>query len=118
MGSKPMKLPKSLPRRGSDLRKNSGLIVGVDEAGRGPWAGPVVAAAVAVKPGATGLEEGITDSKLLKEPQREQLYRTLVKNPHVSWSIGVVSAKRIDKVNILQATFEGMTKAVQGLAAK
>lgn len=113
------KLPKSLPLRRSavvDAASGKGLI-GVDEAGRGPWAGPVVAAAVSVEPGAKGLERGITDSKLLNESQREWLYEQLTSNPKVRWSAAAVSSKRIDRVNILQATFEGMTKAVAGIAS-
>mmetsp|Transcript_20934 Transcript_20934/g.57978 ORF Transcript_20934/g.57978 Transcript_20934/m.57978 type:complete len:144 (+) Transcript_20934:50-481(+) len=68
----PPGLPASLPGPRGPSRGGGGLVVGVDEAGRGPWAGPVVAAAVAVGPGARRLRRGVTDSKQLGEWQREQ----------------------------------------------
>lgn len=110
------KLPRSLPRR--VLRLRGRPVFGVDEAGRGPWAGPFVAAAVAVSRGASGLEWGITDSKLLGEPQRERVYKLLTSSPHVSWNVGVVGHRRIDKINILEAAHEAMASAVQGLQKK
>eukprot|EP00928_Gymnodinium_smaydae_P018476 TRINITY_DN17027_c0_g2_i1.p1 TRINITY_DN17027_c0_g2~~TRINITY_DN17027_c0_g2_i1.p1 ORF type:complete len:311 (+),score=79.91 TRINITY_DN17027_c0_g2_i1:32-934(+) len=113
------KLPPSLPRRRSALvARCGGLIAGVDEAGRGPWAGPVVAAAVAVRPGVQGLDRGILDSKALGEPQRELLFQRLTRNPAVVWSAAVVSHGRIDKVNILRATHEGMARAGARVAQK
>jgi len=113
------KLPKSLPRGKSQLTCKGGLVIGVDEAGRGPWAGPVVVAAAAIDPaGAKELSNGITDSKLLNEAQRLWLYKKLRQSPHVTWTASILSHKRIDKVNILEATLEGMTKAALGVQAR
>ncbi len=86
-----------------------GLIAGVDEAGRGPLAGPVVAAAVILHPGAEIL--GINDSKKLTEKKREELYPQILERA-MAVGTGIVSAARIDEINILQATYEAMRKAV------
>ena len=91
---------------------SEGLIAGVDEAGRGPLAGPVVAAAVILHPGAEIL--GINDSKKLSEKKRETLYPEILYKA-MAVGIGIVSAARIDEINILQATYEAMRKAVEGL---
>ncbi|MBQ6195931.1 MAG: ribonuclease HII [Lachnospiraceae bacterium] len=89
-----------------------GLIAGIDEAGRGPLAGPVVAAAVILYPGAEIL--GINDSKKLSEKAREALYPEILERS-MAVGIGIVSAGRIDEINILQATYEAMRKAVSRL---
>ncbi len=89
-----------------------GLIAGVDEAGRGPLAGPVVAAAVILYPGAEIL--GINDSKQLTEKKREALYPEILERS-MAVGVGIVSAGRIDEINILQATYEAMRKAVTSL---
>jgi ribonuclease HII len=82
----------------------------VDEAGRGPLAGPVVAAAAIIP---TNIP-GITDSKkLTKEEDREVLYEKIVSSPNARWAIAISDAKRIDEINILQATLEAMKAAVQ-----
>ena len=91
---------------------SEGLIAGVDEAGRGPLAGPVVAAAVILHPGAEIL--GINDSKKLSEKKREALYPEILEKA-MAVGVGIVSAARIDEINILQATYEAMRKAVEGL---
>ncbi|MBF0432671.1 MAG: ribonuclease HII [Fibrobacteria bacterium] len=86
------------------------LIIGVDEAGRGPLAGNVVAAAVVLN-----LEEpfdGINDSKKLSEKKREKLF-TIIKKQALFWGIGEATCTEIDKVNILQATFLAMKRAIQ-----
>lgn len=96
------------------------LVAGLDEAGRGPLAGPVVAAAVifSAKDGpATGWGK-INDSKLLSEKQREELYEILTNHPGIKWGVGVVSEKIIDKINILQATKLAMEKAVLDLGCQ
>jgi ribonuclease HII len=86
------------------------VLCGVDEAGRGCWAGPVVAAAVVFK---NGPLPGLADSKRLTARKRAELYQLLQAN---AWcSIGLASAQEIDEVNILQATFLAMRRAVQGL---
>ena len=83
-------------------------VMGVDEAGRGPLAGPVVAAAAIIPQDI----DGITDSKkLTKEEQREELYEAIVASPGAMWAVAVVDAKTIDEINILQATFRAMTMA-------
>lgn len=92
------------------------VVAGVDEAGRGPLAGPVVAAACILP---YGMEvPGVNDSKKLTPVQREAIYDTLINHPEVSYGIGVVEAARIDMINILQATFEAMIMALAVLAKK
>lgn len=91
----------------------AGVIVGVDEAGRGPLAGPVVAAAVILcDEGIAGLD----DSKKLTPRRRAEL-EALIK-AHCRWAVGVASVEEIDAVNILQATFLAMTRAVEALACE
>ena len=86
-------------------------IAGVDEAGRGPWAGPVVAAAVVLhQPRFT---TRIGDSKRLTAPQRERAYLQIVAQAEVG--VGIASAAEIDRLNILQATFVAMQRAVGAL---
>ena len=100
-----------------------GLICGVDEAGRGPWAGPVVAGAAVfltreVKP---ELLAQLNDSKKLSAKKREYLYDLLrqeEQSGHILCAIGEASAAEIDKYNILQATFMAMSRAVSQLALK
>lgn len=87
-------------------------IAGIDEAGRGCLAGPVVAAAV-ILPEVCHIS-GLADSKLLSPPRRERL-EILIKSSAISWSVGVVWPRRIEEVNILNATLEAMTKAAAGL---
>ncbi|HSX10770.1 MAG TPA: ribonuclease HII [Chlamydiales bacterium] len=91
-------------------------IAGIDEAGRGPLAGPVVAAACILPPEA--LFAGLNDSKQLKPEQRELLFAEIVSCPHLLYGIGIVDVKTIDRVNILQATFLAMRKAVESLPAQ
>jgi ribonuclease HII len=88
-----------------------GIIAGVDEAGRGPLAGPVVAAAVIVNQ--ANLIEGIRDSKKLSKNKREELYTKITEN--YIWSVGVVESKEIDEINILEATKKACVLAVTGL---
>lgn len=89
------------------------MIAGVDEAGRGPLAGPVVAAAVILcKPRPAGLD----DSKKLPAARRAELEATIKRRCH--WAIGVVDVAEIDRLNIFGATMLAMTLAVEGLCAK
>ncbi len=88
------------------------LISGVDEAGRGPLAGPVVAAAVVLRPG-TRLP-GLDDSKALTEADRLRL-RDLIVARAEAWSVGIIGVPTIDRVNILQATYLAMHEALDGL---
>ena len=88
-------------------------IAGVDEVGRGPLAGPVVAAAVILPQDFDVL--GIDDSKKLSPKKREELFE-VIKEKALAWAVGWVGPERIDEINILEATKEAMTQAVQGLS--
>ena len=91
------------------------LVCGIDEAGRGPLAGPVYAAAVVLS---LGLEiEGLNDSKKLSEKKREQLFDVICEKA-VDYSIGIATEQEIDQINILNATFLAMHRAVEGLKNK
>ena len=90
-------------------------IAGVDEAGRGPLAGPVIAAAVILPRGYSHPE--ITDSKLLTVKQREKLAPVIEENA-VAWALGVVEVEEIDRLNILQASLLAMVKALSGLKSR
>jgi ribonuclease HII len=90
-------------------------IAGVDEAGRGPLAGPVVAAAVILPPDFR--DPQITDSKKLSARQRERLYEVIYRDAR-SVGVGIVDAAEIDRINILQAARQAMTVAVQNLAPR
>lgn len=87
-------------------------IAGVDEAGRGPLAGPVCAAAVILPPGL--VISGLNDSKKLSPKKREQLYDQITAQA-ISYAVALVDEKTIDEINILQATFAAMRKAVSEL---
>jgi len=90
----------------------SGLVAGVDEAGRGPLAGPVVAGAVILDPARP--IDGLADSKVLSEKRRETLAIN-ISECALAWSIGWSDAAEIDQLNILQATFLAMRRALLGL---
>ena len=91
------------------------VICGVDEAGRGPLAGPVCAAAVILPP---HLElPGLTDSKKLTDKKRRELY-PIIKEQAIAWGIGLATEKEIDEINILQATFLAMERALAQLNVK
>lgn len=90
-------------------------VCGVDEAGRGPLAGPVFAAAVVLGKGR--IIEGVNDSKKLSEKKREVLFDK-IKEEALCYSIASVDEKAIDEINILNATFLAMKKAVEGLEIK
>lgn len=87
------------------------IIVGVDEAGRGPLAGPVTAAAVIWRPDFAW--QRIRDSKTVSAKEREELSQRI--QEQLEWSLGVASVEEIDQINILQATFLAMQRAVAGL---
>ncbi len=88
-------------------------VCGVDEAGRGPLAGPVCAAAVILPEGL--VIEGLNDSKKLTEKKREALY-DVIKEKALAYSIAFATVEEIEEYNILQATFMAMTRAVEGLS--
>lgn len=92
----------------------AGHVAGVDEAGRGPLAGPVVAAAVVLDP--DRIPDGIDDSKRLDAGQREMAFAA-IQGSAIAIGIAIADAKRIDRINILQATMWAMQKAVENLAA-
>ena len=91
----------------------AGYVCGIDEAGRGPLAGPVVAGA-AILPKDCGIL-GINDSKQLSEKKREELYSVILEEA-VAVGIGMASPQRIDEINILMATYEAMRQAIQNLS--
>lgn len=94
------------------MNKGFKTVCGVDEAGRGPLAGPVYAAAVILP---VGLEiPGLNDSKKLSEKKREELF-DIITNTAVSYSVGIANEKEIDEKNILNATFLAMKRAINGL---
>lgn len=108
---KPFKVPEQVPLRFD----TPGLVAGVDEAGRGPLAGPVVAAAVILddrKPIA-----GLTDSKKLSQKRREHLFEEILAKA-LCCSIAEATVQEIDSLNILQATLLAMRRAVDGLRLK
>ena len=89
-------------------------VAGIDEAGRGPLAGPVSVAAVILP--STFKHKHLTDSKLLSETRRESIYEELTETEGVIWHVVLVEVEEIDRVNILQATYMGMKRAVTGLS--
>lgn len=101
------------------------IVVGIDEAGRGPLAGSVIACAlcfkhdrnpVSIETGFRGLV--VKDSKQLSFKKREEIYEALKTNPNIEWGIGRVSEKVIDRINILEATKLAMKRAVKNLERK
>ena len=97
-------------------------LAGVDEAGRGPLAGPVVAAAVVFERAFVEAEEhnllnGLTDSKCLSEARREFFYGLLIRSPHVASGVGRAEVGEIEEFNILRATHMAMARAVRALPA-
>lgn len=100
-----------------NLLKEKGYkaVCGIDEAGRGPLAGPVFAAAV-ILPDDLG-DLGINDSKKLSEKKRDALF-DVIKEKAIAWSVASASEQEIDEINILNATFLAMKRAVEGLSVK
>jgi len=93
------------------MEQYAGPVAGIDEAGRGPWAGPVVVAAVILDPGR--IPEGLNDSKLMTAAAREDRYQAIMATSIVSVVIGPV--RQIDRINILQASLWGMRAAYRRL---
>ena len=91
------------------------LIAGIDEAGRGPLAGPVVVG-VAIMP-RDSMIEGINDSKKVSEKKREKLY-DIITEEAIAWSVGIADQNEIDNINILNATKLALTRAIEGLEIK
>jgi ribonuclease HII len=95
------------------ISQGSVLIAGIDEAGRGPLAGPVIAAAVILDP--NNPIQGLADSKKLTEKKRESLF-SIIQERALAWGIGRADAAEIDEINILQATLLAMQRAVAALS--
>ncbi len=91
------------------------VVCGVDEAGRGPLAGPVFAGAVILPENYS--HEILNDSKKLSEKKRDIVYDDIIRDA-VAWSVGIATEKEIDEINILNATFLAMKRAVEGLGIK
>ena len=91
------------------------IVCGVDEAGRGPLAGPVFAGAVILPENYT--HEILNDSKKLSEKKRDLVYDDIIRDA-VAWSVGIATEQEIDDINILNATFLAMKRAVEGLVIK
>lgn len=123
-GAAPAKTPRSASaaaKRAAAAARQAGLsfdapedlVCGVDEAGRGPLAGPVVAAAVILDPARP--IDGLDDSKVLSAKKREALYELIVERS-LSWCVAQASVEEIDTLNILHATMLAMRRAVEGLS--
>lgn len=97
------------------LEAGYSIVCGIDEAGRGPLAGPVYAAAVILPKGY--VVEGVNDSKKISEKKRDILFDKII-DECVCYSVGIATEKEIDEINILQATFLAMRRAVDGLEVK
>ena len=91
--------------------QNYNIIAGVDEAGRGPWVGPVYSAAVILNQ--DNIPDGINDSKKISPWKRKEIFNKITSN-HM-FGVGVASVEEIDKINILEATFLAMTRAINNL---
>ena len=116
----PTKFPDRLSFERELWLKSLSHIAGVDEAGRGPLAGPVVAAAVVLpqrwlEAGLDGRLRDLNDSKQLTEAQRENYFAILTAHPEIRFAIAVVDAETIDRINILQATHRAMNDALAQL---
>ena len=92
--------------------KGTTSIAGIDEAGRGPLAGPVVVACVVMP--RDSMIEGVNDSKKVSEKKREKLYEEIIKEA-IGYGVGIMSQEEIDRINILNATKEGLTTAIKEL---
>lgn len=99
----------------SYFKEEYNYICGIDEAGRGPLAGPVVVAAVIMPK--DSMIEGVNDSKKVSEKKREKLYELIIEEA-ISYSVGIVDQNEIDRINILNATKAGLTEAVRTLKVK
>ena len=94
---------------------NMKYVCGIDEAGRGPLAGPVVVASVIMKP--DSMIEGVNDSKKISEKKREKLYE-LITHEAISYGVGIITQEEIDDINILQATKKGLTNSLNSMDIK
>ena len=114
----PAKAPRGFPTLALEtvlIQSSGGLVCGVDEAGRGPWAGPVSAGAVILDP--DDLPAGIDDSKVLTAERRETL-EIEIKARAVAWGVGFASVEEIAELNILHATGLAMCRAIEAMAVQ
>jgi len=95
------------------IKQESNFLIGIDEAGRGPLAGPVVACACFIPPSVVQHFDAVNDSKKLTESKREELFKQLTGHNGVLYGVGFATAREIDQLNILQATFLAMRRAAQ-----
>ena len=96
-------------------KENVKSICGIDEAGRGPLAGPVVVASVIMPK--DSMIEGVNDSKKVSEKKREKLYEEIT-NTAIAWGVGIIDQREIDEINILNATKKGLTNSLKELEIK
>ena len=95
------------------IKQESNFLIGIDEAGRGPLAGPVVACACFIPPSVVQHFGNVNDSKKLTEAKREEIFKQLTSGSGVLYGVGFATAQEIDELNILQATFLAMRRAAQ-----
>jgi ribonuclease HII len=95
------------------IKKNYRFICGIDEAGRGSLAGPVIAAACILDP--ENIPYGIKDSKKLTPDKRQEFFN-IIRRTALDWSVGIINNREIDRINILEATIRAMIKAVENLS--
>ncbi|KDD73986.1 ribonuclease HII [Helicosporidium sp. ATCC 50920] len=116
--AKDRKAPAGASREMENQLRAKGFanVAGVDEAGRGPLAGPVVAAACVISPHVD--IPGVADSKIMTEEQREAAFQLLTTTPGVVWATCVIGEKEIDTINILQAALKAMVGATEALPSK
>lgn len=112
-------MPPTLEREAELWRAGMRLVAGLDEAGRGAWAGPVVAAAVILPPlDALPVElADVNDSKCLSPAQRQRLYYAILRSA-LAWGVGIVPAQEIDRIGILPATRRAMELALASLTCR
>ena len=96
-------------------KENVKYICGIDEAGRGPLAGPVVVASVIMPK--DSMIEGVNDSKKVSEKKREKLYEEIT-NTAIAWGVGIIDQREIDEINILNAKKKGLTNSLKELEIK
>lgn len=116
--SKPLSVPTWEWEQRLRAERGWQTIAGVDEAGRGPLAGPVVAAAVVLPGDFSWAPAMLNDSKKLTAKRREAIYAELLAHPGVMWATGIVEPAEIDRLDILRATWRAMALAVEGLAVR
>ena len=111
MKEKELERLKEIKKIEDDLySKGVKSIAGIDEAGRGPLAGPVVVACVVMPQ--DSMIEGVNDSKKVSEKKREKLYEQIIEES-IAYGVGIISQEEIDRINILNATKEGLTMAIK-----